>query len=195
MLRLLRAAALLVLAAIPVSAAAATVTSVQMGQNDWIVLEFPDTDSASVFVDPVSVPGTSSYASFSYAAAFSGDGCGPDANQWNTWSCMPDGMATNVVNAGGGDFGYGWHDAVTGYSVTDAFELSYSNPLWQKVYVHLRVTSGNATVSFNPLAPTGAPAPAAPMSAIPVPAALPLLLIALGPLGWLAYRRRRQPAA
>lgn len=166
------------------AAQASTVSLAQMSQNQWTILEFKNTNTLDLVITPTGPNGSSS---FTYA--FSADGCGAGANQYNTWSCMPKSVTTNTVNTGGNhNFAEGWLDKRNPGGSKDPINISYTKEGAENLLMYFRVTSGSGTVSQV--------VPAAdPLAPVPLPAAGWMLFAGLAGFGGLRLFKRRNPAA
>ena len=155
-------------------AGAATVEHLNMVQNQWAVFEFDGKNAVELMVNPSSPDG-----SLSVTYAFSGSRCGDNIY----WTCMADSQMTNTVYSNySHNFGEGWFDKNNVGSIMLPFSISYSNDTWGSLFAYFRVTSGSASISqIDDTVP----------AAVPLPAALPMLLAGLGGLGLFARRRRK----
>ena len=163
-------AALLLLAPLAGAASAATVTPLDMKQNDWVVFDLRS-GPQQIKITPLNTNG-----SFSYSLGFADSLCP------QSWACKPEANAFDTVYGSGGDFGYGWDTKSFSFVVSEVL----LTPLPSSLYMFFRVTSGTASV-----AKLGAGA-VTPIAPVPLPAPALLLLAGLG--GLFALRRFRKAA-
>ena len=174
------------------TAQAATIQNMDMSQNQWAVLEFQNTNSLNLAITPGKTDG-----SFSYTYAFSENGCGKDASQYNTWSCMPESFGTNVINTGYAfNFGEGWFDKTSAGNVRETVSVNYVKEGAENIFMYFRVTSGSGSLS-RVLDVVDSPAPDVvdPPAPVPLPAAGLMLLAGIAGIGSLRLRKRQHTNA